>query len=169
MACPVDHCRQPQKHTPPPLIRSRMPPHHLPHAVLERAPAPDALWLGGHPPPNGTDHRPRHPGATVQAPIPPQAALREPQLLWRSDRPDRAPPSNAVNRPCGPTNHDLPPRGPRVAHHRRGRHHLTAPPLSERRVSDACEPCRRIKYPKRFPLCTPQPKYLASAVGPLSR
>jgi len=169
MACPANHCRQPLKQTPPQLMRSIMPPHHPPQAVLERAPATDARWLGGHPPPDGTDRRPRHPGATAQAPTPPQAAVREPQSLWHSGRPDLAPPSNAVNRPCRPSSHDLPPRGPRVAHHRRGRHHSTAPPLSECRVRDAWEPCRRIKYPKRFPLCTPQPKYLASAMGPLSR
>jgi len=46
---------------------------------------------------------------------------------------------------------------------------LDTPPLSECRVRDAWEPCRRRKYPKRFPLCAPHPKYLASAMGPLSR
>jgi len=38
MACPADHCRQPPKHTPPPLMRSGMPPHSPPQAALERPP-----------------------------------------------------------------------------------------------------------------------------------
>jgi len=140
MACPANHCRQPLKHTPPPLMRSKMPPHHPPQAVLERTPAADARWLGGHPPPNGTDRRPCHPGATFQSPTPPQAAVRQPQMLWHSDRPDLTRPNNAVNRPCRPSSHDLPPRGPRAAQHRRGRPPSTAPPLSEFPVSDAWEP-----------------------------
>jgi len=80
-------------------LRNAPPPP--PQAALEGVPATDARWLGGHSPPNGTDPSPRHPGAAVQAPVPPQVAVREPQSRGHSDRPDLACPSNAVNGPCG--------------------------------------------------------------------
>jgi len=168
MACPADHCGQPPQHTPPPLMpagmiphppsqaaRGGVPPHRSPQAALVRAPATDAGWLGGHPPPDGTDRGSRHPGATVRALAPPQAALRAPQSLWHSDRPDLAPPGGAVDGPCRPlattSLHVGPQRGPTQAHHTR----LDSPPP----LRLPCERCvggtRTQKYPTRFPLSTP--------------
>jgi len=134
-----------------------------------QAPATDAGWLGGHPPPDGTDRGSRRPEATVRALAPPQAALRAPQSLWHSDRPELAPSGGAVDGPCRPRAttalHVGPKRGPTQAHHTR----LDSPPP----LRLPCERCvrgtRTKKYPTRFPLSTPSPKNLARAVGPLWR
>ena len=142
---------------PPPLpgTRGGVPPHRPPQAALVRAPATDAGWLGGHPLPDGTDRGSRHPGATVRALAPPQAALRAPQSLWHSDRPNLAPPGGAVDGPCRPrattSLHVGPQGGPTQAHHTR----LDSPPP----LRLPCERCvggtRTQKYPTRFPLSTP--------------
>ena len=106
---------------PPPGAARRDGPHHPPQAALVRAPATDARWLGGHPPPDGTDRSSRRPGATVQAPAPPQPAVRAPQSLWHSDRPDLAPPGGFVDGPCRPRAttplHFGPQKGPTQAQH----------------------------------------------------